>query len=403
MSSYSGDSGDNSIHGSGSADSIDFSQGGEDTVHGGKGADTILAGAALDADDQIAGGPGEDVLMLAGDYSLVFKAATVTGIGTIVLGSGHDYDLTLADATVGSLDTGPLEISAGGLADGDHVRIDASAVQAGHDVSLLSNGANATLIGGAGSDTLSMVGSGRADFQGGAGDDYVGFVRALTSHDRLDGGDGANDQLEIVSGGTQTITGAMVRGFEHFIMQAGDYDLTITGGVIDDGGFAYISADTAHSVRFDASAEQNGQYSLLATQSADVFIGGGGDDIVQASGGDDTLTGNGGGDFMIGGPGADTFVYLAVTDSGWHKHFDQLSVDSDDHVDLSAIDAKTGRAGDQAFHLVASLGGHAGELAVAYDAGQNLTVVEGDVDGDGRADITIHLTGDQSGFTGWVL
>jgi hypothetical protein len=40
---------------------------------------------------------------------------------------------------------------------------------------------------------------------------------------------------------------------------------------------------------------------------------------------------------------------------------------------------------------------------VSYDAGSGLTSFLGDVDGDGQADLVIHASGDQIGFTGLVL
>ena len=62
-------------------------------------------------------------------------------------------------------------------------------------------------------------------------------------------------------------------------------------------------------------------------------------------------------------------------------------------IDLSTIDANTVAAGDQAFAFIgtSSFNGLAGELRYAQSGGN--TFVQGDVDGNGTADIEIQLTG----------
>ena len=65
-----------------------------------------------------------------------------------------------------------------------------------------------------------------------------------------------------------------------------------------------------------------------------------------------------------------------------------------DRVDLSAIDADTNQAGNQAFTYIgaASFSG-AGQLQVTASGTAN-TIIRGDVDGDGTADLLIKLAGD---------
>ena len=64
-----------------------------------------------------------------------------------------------------------------------------------------------------------------------------------------------------------------------------------------------------------------------------------------------------------------------------------------DQIDLSAIDADEGTAGDQAFTWVGNAGftGSAGELS--YAIAQKTTIVSGDIDGDGLADFSLRLSG----------
>ena len=75
-----------------------------------------------------------------------------------------------------------------------------------------------------------------------------------------------------------------------------------------------------------------------------------------------------------------------------------------DTIDLKKVDADTTRGGNQAFHLVSNFTGEAGELMLDFQAGPNRTLLRGDVDGDGAADLTVVLSGgNYTGFTGFVL
>jgi Ca2+-binding RTX toxin-like protein len=408
MADFTGDSGDNSIVGGAGGDAIDFSQGGEDTVLAGGGDDTLAAGAALDTGDHIDGGDGTgDVLHLDGDYSLVFTDTTVTDVEFFILGAGHDYDLTLADATAVVQGEDQLRIYASELLADDDVRVDASALRSDHGVLVFANASAVTLIGGAGDDILGVNVGGHLSFDGGEGNDAVDVSGPLGRHDRLNGGAGAGDQLVLENGGVDVLTGKMAKGFEVMILVNGDFDLTMADGNVGFGGAMQVSAANVHvgqHLVFDASAERSGSYNIYAGSDSDTVTGGRGADFIVGEAGDDVIAGGRGGDQLYGDAGADTFVYTSIADSGHHKQFDLIQdLDSSDHIDLSAIDARTDKDGDQAFHIVSALGGHAGELAVSYDSGQNLTVVAGDVDGDGKADITFHIAGDQTSFDGWVL
>ncbi|HEY9348644.1 MAG TPA: type I secretion C-terminal target domain-containing protein, partial [Inquilinus sp.] len=64
-----------------------------------------------------------------------------------------------------------------------------------------------------------------------------------------------------------------------------------------------------------------------------------------------------------------------------------------DRIDLSAIDASTGAAGNQAFTFIgtAAYTGVAGQLRFHSDG--IITTIAGDVNGDGVSDFHIQLTG----------
>jgi hypothetical protein len=149
---------------------------------------------------------------------------------------------------------------------------------------------------------------------------------------------------------------------------------------------------------------------LQGGAGADTIVGGRAGELIYGDGlkstaddGADTITGNGGADTIQGGGGGDVFVYSHLSDST-EAHADLIrGLSEKDVLDLSKIDADAASHGNQVFHLVDALGGHAGELALAYDAGSGLTILVGDVDGDGAADLTITIAGDHRDFDHFVL
>ncbi|WP_422040367.1 M10 family metallopeptidase C-terminal domain-containing protein [Roseibium sp.] len=121
------------------------------------------------------------------------------------------------------------------------------------------------------------------------------------------------------------------------------------------------------------------------------------DNILTGNSGANVLTGGLGADTLTGGLGSDTFVFTGG-DSGPAADDRDLITDfvaGTDLLDLSAIDADEGTAGTQAFRFLgtADFDGATGALRYSYDAGRNVTTIEGDTDGDGVADFAIDLTG----------
>ena len=228
----------------------------------------------------------------------------------------------------------------------------------------LGGGGNDTMSGGAGDDLLDGQ-LGNDVLNGGIGADQL--VDGLGGDDRLVGGDG-NDQLN-----AQRFTTAS---------SVNDDQITLDGGAGNDQ-------------LFHSSA---GPQDALLT-----VLGGAGDDqVVMGEAAGVTVTGGAGAD-TIDSLAADTLaIYLAVGDSTAAAADRMLNLDNSWTLDLSAIDANTGAAGNQAFTLVGALSGAAGQLAVRYDSGTDTTWIEGDVDGDGVADLAISAEHDHSGFNNFV-
>ena len=127
----------------------------------------------------------------------------------------------------------------------------------------------------------------------------------------------------------------------------------------------------------------------------DALDGGAGNDTMYGGSGDDTLHGGLGRDVMFGGIGRDIFDIDSTLESpkGSANRDIIRDFDSSEHdlIDLSAIDAKTTKAGDQDFKFIGDKDFHdkAGELR--FHNGR----LEGDVDGDGHKDFQIQVAVDE--------
>lgn len=126
---------------------------------------------------------------------------------------------------------------------------------------------------------------------------------------------------------------------------------------------------------------------------ANIIRGNKGGNTIQGQGGNDFLVGGSGRDVLTGGTGGDKFDFNAASESGKTAALGDHVTDfhrGADRLDLSTIDARTG-TGNQAFTWIAAnhFHHHAGELHYVK-SGANV-VVEGDTNGDGKADFQIQL------------
>jgi len=173
---------------------------------------------------------------------------------------------------------------------------------------------------------------------------------------------------------------------------------TITSYSVNMNGMrAALMTDVAISVSalFQAASTHStaDDVALFAKvmSGADSFSGGVGSDRFNTYGGRDRLYGGGGADWLDGGSGNDTFVFRSVKDSTSRSGDHIMDFAKGDHLDLSAIDADSHRDGNQARKFIGDHGftGQAGELRVEHKGGD--THVYADVDGNGRADLAIHV------------
>jgi Ca2+-binding RTX toxin-like protein len=225
-------------------------------------------------------------------------------------------------------------------------------------INLTGNNLANRLIGNAGNNTL----------DGGLGADQL---RGGTGNDTYVLGNGADKVID--TGGIDLITSTITRSLVSF----GTVDkLTLLGTAVGGTGNALANTITGNNV-------------------GNLLNGGGGNDILIGGRGKDTMT---------GAAGADDFDFNAVLETG--KTASTRDVIRDfvrnvDDIDLSTIDANGTAAGNAAFKFLAANGaaftGVKGQLHWFQEnpagTGRDKTIVEGDINGDRRADFQIELTG----------
>jgi Ca2+-binding RTX toxin-like protein len=352
---------------------------GDDHLHGGAGNDEMWGNAGNDTFD---GGPGAD-----GFYG----AAGIDTVRYDLLPAGVHVDLALntadgGDATGDTFNSIEVVI---GTRFNDFISGDAAANTlsggAGRDV-LFGNGGNDTLHGGEGRDVLTG-GSGNDMVHGGSGTD---LLWGNAGNDTLEGGAGA----DVLAGGAgrdtadYTASSAavqinLVTGAAH----GGDAEGDTLNSIENLTGSAFADTLTGNA----ANNHLIGGYGTDLLDN-DVLDGGAGNDLLEGGIGNDILIGGAGADVLIGGAGADTFVFRSVQESlpGAMDTIVDLAfpdVSQQSHIDLSAIDADTKIAGDQAFTYIAG-------AAFSHSAGElrfSDHVLQGDVNGDGATDFAVRI------------
>ena len=127
----------------------------------------------------------------------------------------------------------------------------------------------------------------------------------------------------------------------------------------------------------------------------DELRGLGGNDVLIGGAGDDVLIGGAGADRLEGGTGADLFVYETVADSGLTASTrDTIAgfVSGEDRIDLSLLDARLNRPGNDAFSFISERAFSAEGQVRTYQSG-GFTFVELNSAGLDGADSTIALEG----------
>ncbi|MBO3759441.1 hypothetical protein [Ciceribacter sp. L1K22] len=239
----------------------------------------------------------------------------------------------------------------------------------------LSSGINA----GDGNDRL-YGGIDNDLFYGDAGAD---MLKGNAGNDTLNGGAGA-DRME---GGT---------GNDTFYVDD-DHDV-----VVELSGQGTDTVQAAGNYTLGANVEnlillyKTDAIGGTGNSLANTITGNTANNTLKGLSGNDKLIGDLGADKLYGGTGTDQFIFKTVTDStvassGRDTIYD-FSHAQKDRIVLSSIDADTKASGNQTFTFI-------GKSAFSHDAGElrykfsgSSTIVEGDVNGDGKADFAILLS-----------
>jgi serralysin len=171
--------------------------------------------------------------------------------------------------------------------------------------------------------------------------------------------------------------------------------IDLNPGASSDGGGQTFNVQIAFGTVIENATAGAGDDRLTGNAAVNVLIGGGGNDILQ---------GGFGGDRPQGGAGADIFVFGAgdsldhgLRSDGKKGSPDLLTdfVSGTDRIDLSAIDAIAGNAGDDAFTYIGAgaFTGVAGQLR-AFTA-EGFLQIYGDTNGDALPDLHIVAVGTQ--------
>jgi serralysin len=329
-------------------------------IAGGAGADLMIGGlgndiyvvAAGDTVSESAGEGTDEIRTALSAYTLAAEVERLTGIsatGQTLTGNG------LANAIFGGAGNDVLN---GGLG------ADQMAGGLGNDVYFVDSGDSVAEAANAGIDEIRTT---IADLTAGA--NIENLTGLLDTGQTLRG----NALGNLISGGTGADRMVGGLGDDVYIVGAGDNVIEKVGEGVDEVRTALAS------YTLTAEVEQ-----LTGTSAAQTLTGNALANLLAGGAGGDTLTGGG---------GADVFRYQAVTDSYSvaRDHIVDFTPGTD-KIDLSAIDASRALAGNQAFTWIGSsaFSNAAGELRAFHSGSQ--WIVEGDIDGNGSADLVIALT-----------
>jgi Ca2+-binding RTX toxin-like protein len=167
------------------------------------------------------------------------------------------------------------------------------------------------------------------------------------------------------------------------VMALGAGNDTASGGAGNDFIFGEIGNDTASG--------GTGNDILHGGANNDKLFGSSGNDRLFGDEGIDVLNGGRGKDFLFGGADRDLFDFNSIKDSVRGSKRDAIYdfKRGVDDIDLRTIDAKKGVSGNQKFKWIGKQDFHDKKGELRFDDKGSKVVVQGDVNGDGKADFEI--------------
>ncbi|MGH6736015.1 MAG: autotransporter-associated beta strand repeat-containing protein [Methyloceanibacter sp.] len=330
---------------------------------------------------------GGDTTVNAGvlqvDGSIASPVATVNDGGTLQ-GDGTVQEVVVASggilkpgAGIGTLSTDSVTFQSGGIFSVELGTALSDQLDVNGTVAL----GNATLMG-------SRIG----DFHPAVGD-------TITVIDN----DGSDTVLGTFAGLAEGAT--LVANGRKFIIsyQGGDgNDVTLTGdGAIingTSGGNVINASQSVAGQPWSTTADDTifgngGNDTIHGLAGDDVIFGGSGKDRLMGGDGDDVLTGGAGRDVLYGGADRDYFDFNKISETKKGSQRDKIMdfKRGQDHIDLKDIDAKAGVSGNQKFKFIGKSDFHEKKGELRYEDKGSKVIVQGDVNGDGKADFEIFV------------
>jgi hypothetical protein len=378
--------------------------------------------------------------------SIFGDISSLAGVDTLSNAGGIFGNISLGSGANNITNSGRVFGNIVGGADGDIVTNSGTIngdVNLGNGVNSLTNSKSITgdVLGGSGVDTVTntgviggtvTLGAGNDIFKGGAS--TVTVVDGLGS-DKVTFGKGGGVFMAVASGsndGVDTITGGSTNS-DFYSLEGGSATTITNLDKVQHGANDFptivgvtAAANTATSsevgidklIGIDGVQGSGGADLIFGNAGNNVLSGGDGSDFLFGLSGTDSLFGGSGQDLLVGGAGADSllgnsgtsgdgvedrFVYLSASDSGvTGATRDSIFgfEDGFDKIDLSRIDANTknGAAINDAFtYINVDSDLNPGATFQSNVAGGQLRsylvsnghIVEGDTNGDGKADFSI--------------
>ena len=376
----------------------------------GRGGNDFLIGKG--GNDILDGGTGNDFVVYTGSANGV----TVDLLAGTARGEGNDTLIGIENVD-GSMKVDTIRLGNGAeFANGN-----------GGNDTIWGRGGADTLFGGAGNDKLYGEAGDDVELSGLEGDDFLAPGVGLGT--RVQGGDGNDtvsyfdvnvgmhvylwdndafdsgvngivtnqlDSIENVEGSTQ---GDYIEGTDeaNVLKGLGGGD-TIKGLAGNDKVYGGDGADFLYG--------DDGDDELYGDKGNDELYGGGGNNKMYGGAGNDTLFGSGGSDqveLFVGGAGKDTMHGLGGRDTFRFENISDSAVGANrdfvvdlfhsegDRIDLSAIDARTGQSGNQAFTFIGNAAFTASGQVRVIDQGNGAKLVQVSNDGDLQADMEIYV------------